>query len=69
MIYDKERDGDYICNHLHVQQLSGCSLFCRVTVSAMYLFLTVPWIGLWYLSVTLPGHTHLLFDSLSCHRL
>ena len=30
---------------------------CRVSVCALCLFLAVPLVGLW--SVTLPGHTHL----------
>ena len=38
-------------------QLSSC---CRVAVSIVCLFLAVPWVGLWYVLVAFPGHTHLL---------
>ena len=34
---------------------------CIVTVKVMWLFLTVPWVGLQYVTVVFPDHTHLLF--------
>ena len=34
-----------------------------VTMHVLWLFLTVPWIGLQYVIVVFPDHTHLLFDS------
>ena len=34
---------------------------CIVTISGMWLFLTVPWVGLQYVIVVFPDHTHLLF--------
>ena len=36
-----------------------------MTVSALWLFLAVPWIGLLCMIVVFPYHTHLLF----CHSL
>ena len=35
---------------------------CIVTVNALWLFLTVPWVGLQCVSVVFPEHTHLLFS-------
>ena len=35
---------------------------CLVTVNALRLFLTVPWVGLHCLIVVFPDHTHLLLD-------
>ena len=32
-----------------------------VTINVMWLFLTVPWVGLQYAIVVFPDHTHLLF--------
>ena len=37
---------------------------CIVTINGMWLFLTLPWVGLQYVIVVFPDHTHLLF--LSC---
>ena len=34
---------------------------CLVTVNVLWLFFTVPWIGLQLVSVVFPDHTHLLF--------
>ena len=33
---------------------------CLVTVNVMWLFLTLPWVGLQYVIVVFPDHTHLL---------
>ena len=35
---------------------------CIVTIKGLWLFLTVPWVGLQYVIVVFPDHTHLLFD-------
>ena len=35
-----------------------------MTVSVLYLFLAVPWIGLQWAIVEFPGHTHFLFSVL-----
>ena len=35
---------------------------CFVTIYVLWLFLTVPWVGLQYVIVVFPDHTHLLFD-------
>ena len=34
---------------------------CIVTINVLWLFLTVPWVGLQYVIVVFPDHTHLLF--------
>ena len=34
---------------------------CIVTIHVVWLFLTVPWIGLQWVIVVFPNHTHLLF--------
>ena len=33
----------------------------HVAVGALSLFLTIPWVGLQFVIVAFPGHTHLLF--------
>ena len=35
---------------------------CLVTVNVMQLFLVVPWVGLQFVIVVFPDHTHLNFD-------
>ena len=37
---------------------------CIVTINVLWLFLTVPWVGLQCVVVVVPDHTHLLFDGL-----
>ena len=32
---------------------------CLVTVNVLWLFLTMPWVGLQYVIVVFPGHNHL----------
>ena len=39
------------------------SYICIVTINVLWLFLTVPWVGLQYVIVVFPDHTHLLFVS------
>ena len=34
---------------------------CIVTINVLWLFLTVPWVGLKRVIVVFPDHTHLLF--------
>ena len=34
---------------------------CIVALHSLWLFLTVPWVGLQYVIVVFPDHTHLLF--------
>ena len=36
-------------------------LLCIVTINVMWLFLTVPWVGLQFVIVIFPDHTHLPF--------
>ena len=35
---------------------------CIVTINVLWLFLTVPWVGLQYVILVFPDHTHLLFN-------
>ena len=37
------------------------SHICSVTINVLWLFLIVPWVGLQYVVVLFPDHTHLLF--------
>ena len=39
------------------------SYICIVTINVLWLLLTLPWIGLQYVIVVFPDHTHLLFYS------
>ena len=52
------------CNHFNEKEKTGClllsSLCCLYTVNVLLIFLTVPWIGLQYMSVVFPDRTHLL---------
>ena len=34
---------------------------CIVTINVLWLFLTVPWVGLQYVILVFPDHTHLLY--------
>ena len=51
------------CNHLEEEEKAGCfpsivlqmSCYCNV----LWLFLTVPWVGLQCVSVVFPDHTYL----------
>ena len=36
---------------------------CFVTVNVMWLFLTVPWVGLRFVNGVFPDHTHLLLGN------
>ena len=38
---------------------------CIVTINVLWIFLTVPWVGLPYVIVVFPDHTHLLFCSMA----
>ena len=35
---------------------------CIVTINVLWLFLVVPWVGMQYVIVVFPDHTHLLYD-------
>ena len=39
------------------------SYICIVTINVLWLFLTVPWVGLQYVVVVFPDHNHLLFHT------
>ena len=53
------------CNNLNGEERAGCFtltvFICLVTVSVLWLFLTVPWAGLQCAIVVFPDHTHLPF--------
>ena len=47
------------------EERNGCFTLCFcccVAVIVPFLYLAVPWIGLWSVVVAFPGHTHLLLD-------
>ena len=53
-----------VCNHLEEERKLVALLLsyrCIVTISVLWLFLTVPWVGLQYAIVVFSDHTHLLF--------
>ena len=35
---------------------------CIVTINALWLFLMVPWVGLWCIIVVFPDHTHIFVN-------
>ena len=39
---------------------------CIVIVSVLWLLFAVPWVGLQYVIVVSPDHTHLLFYGMTC---
>ena len=41
------------------------SFWCLVTVNVLYLFLMVTWVGLQFMTVVFPDHSHLRFKTLS----
>ena len=43
---------------LNVLLLLSCR--CIATISVLWLFLTVPWVGLQYVILVFPDHTHFL---------
>ena len=42
---------------------------CIGTINILWLFLTVPWVGLHCVIVVFPDHTHLLYDSLDTRAM
>ena len=40
----------------------------NMTVNVLWLFLAVPWVGLQFVIVVFPGHTHLLYVIGSCFK-
>ena len=55
----------WFCNYLHEKEKAGCFAFlssgCLVTVNVLWLFLTVPWVGLQCVILLFSDHTHLFF--------
>ena len=50
----------WFCNHLKRKRKLLLSYRCIVILNVMWLFPTVPWVGLQYVIVVFPDHTHLL---------
>ena len=53
------------CNYLDGEERAGCltvSFWCLVIVIVLWLFATVPWVGLQCVIVVFPDHTLLIFD-------
>ena len=46
------------------------SLGCLVTVTVMWLFFSMPWVGLQFVIVVIPDHTHLILQRrlVQCHQ-
>ena len=40
---------------------------CHFAFIVVCICLAVPWVGLWSVIVTFPGHTHLRFQEILCH--
>ena len=57
-------------NHLGGELMAGCLLLlsyrCFDTISVMWLFLAVPWVGLQYVIMVFPDRTHFLFYDMAC---
>ena len=55
-----------LCNHLERKRKLGALLLlscrCIATINVLWLFLTVLWVGLQYVIVVFPDHTHLLYE-------
>ena len=47
---------------INLDTLLLLSYRCIVTINVLWLFLTMPWVGLQCVIVVFPEHTHLLFD-------
>ena len=48
------------------QSLEGSRVWrtrCIVTINVLWLFLTVPWVGLQYVIVVFADHTHIFFEA------
>ena len=52
------------CNHLDEEERAGCFVLIVflviITVNIMWLFLTMPWVGLQCVILAFPDHTHFL---------
>ena len=56
----------YFCIYLDGKESAGgfaLVVLCLVTVHVLWLFLTVPWVGLQFVIVAFPDHSHFLFRS------
>ena len=53
-----------LANKRELVALLLLSFGCLVTVNAIWLFLTVPWVGLQFVIVVYSDHTHLHFNCL-----
>ena len=56
----------WFCNHLEEEEKASCFaiivLRCIATSNIMWLSLMVLWVGLQYVNVVFPDHTHLHFE-------
>ena len=54
------------CNHVDEEERAGCLAFIVLWMCCYYiflwLFLTVPWVGLRFVIMVFPDHSHLLSD-------
>ena len=58
----------YLCNHFDEEERAGCYFNClsgcRVTASVLWLFLTVPWVGLQCIFVVCLDLVARIYDTL-----
>ena len=64
-----------VCDHLAEDErkrkliaLLLLSYRCIATINVLWFFLAVPWVGLQYVVVVFPGHTHLRFPITMYHQ-
>ena len=62
----KSKKGGKDQEMLQSSTIPGCFAIivfvCIVTINVLWLFLTVPWVGLQYVVVVFPDHTHLSLE-------
>ena len=64
------------CKHLDEEKRALLTLVallllsfgCLVAVNVLWLFITVPWVGLQFVIMVFPDHTHLLFNIFFCKK-
>ena len=54
----RSNDSNFFSKLVSLLKLSS---WCLVTITVLWLFLTVPWVGLQCVIVVFPDHTHLFF--------
>ena len=55
-----------VCNHIEGEEKAGCFVIIVLQIIVMWLH-TVPWVGLQFVIVVFPDHTHLIFAIFARH--